>query len=428
MTDTPYLVALNLTRRCNLACAHCYLDAGTRSGGEAAELNTKEVEAILDDIAALSDETMVVLTGGEPLMRPDIDDLARHATNLGLMVVVGSNGTLLDEARAERLMAAGVRGVGISLDSLNPRTHDAFRGVEGAWARAMTAIDSCRRVGLGVQVHFSVTDDTADEFDDMVAFAKAAGAIALNVFFLVCTGRGEKVTNISLETYERLLERLCRAAHDSQGMMIRAKCAPHFKRMALQLDPAWPVTSAHGYEAGGCMAATRYCRVTPEGEVTPCPYMERSAGSLRERSFAEIWANSPLLATLRAPELEGRCGACEYGKVCGGCRARPLARDGNLMGEDFLCGYQPKGGAVIEPMADTGDSIPWDEDAEGRLKKMPPFVRKLVRRRAEEYVRSGGRTRVTAEDISALARQRFGSAEPPKFLATRLARALRGPR
>lgn len=425
MTDTPYLVALNLTRRCNLACAHCYLDAGIRAGGEATELTTAEVKAVLDDIAALSDETMVVLTGGEPLMRPDLDELACHAAGRGLMVVVGTNGTLLDESRAERLIEAGVRGIGISLDSLNPAVHDAFRGMPGSWARSMAAVDACRKAGLGVQIHFSATDDTAGEFDDMVAFARAAGAIALNVFFLVCTGRGEKVTNISVETYERLLARLCHAAHDSQGMMIRAKCAPHFKRMALQLDPNWPVTAAHGYEAGGCMAATRYCRVTPEGEVTPCPYMEVSAGSLRTSDFASIWHGSPLLAQLRAPSLEGRCGACEYGKVCGGCRARPLARHGNLMGEDFLCTYVPAGGPVLEPLADDGVGIPWSEDAEGRLKRMPPFVRKLVRRRAEEYVRSGGRAMVTAEDISALARQRFGFAEPPKSLAMRLARAMR---
>ena len=287
MTDTPYLIAFNLTHRCNLACAHCYLDAGIRSGGDTIGLTTFEVKAVFDDIAALSDETMVVLTGGEPLMRPDLDALARHAAGLGLMVVVGTNGTLLNETRAERLMEAGVRGIGISLDSLHPvlpRRVSRCAGKLGAFHGGGGVLP--QGGAWSADPFLRHRDDTADEFDAMVAFAKAAGAIALNVFFLVCTGRDEKVTNISVKTYERLLTRLCEAARNSQGMMIRAKCAPHFKRMALQLDPTWPVTAAHGYEAGGCMAATRYCRVTPEGEVkTPCPYMEvRPISCLLDRS------------------------------------------------------------------------------------------------------------------------------------------------
>jgi radical SAM protein with 4Fe4S-binding SPASM domain len=396
--QAPFLVALNLTRRCNLRCAHCYLDAGTRRHGGPEELGTGEVTAILDEIAALSDETLVVLTGGEPLLRPDILDLGRHAADLGLMVVVGTNGALLDEARVAALQAAG-----ISLDSLDPAHHDDFRGIEGAWAKTMAGIDACRRAGFMFQLHFSVTDDNAHELDDMIAFARSAGASVLNVFFLVCTGRGEKVTNISRETYERVLRRVTEAARDEQELLVRARCAPHFKRMALEIDPPLPVTLVDGYEAGGCLAGTRYCRVTPEGELTPCPYMENSVGSLRESGFAE----------LRAPRLKGRCGACEFAKLCGGCRARPLARDGNLMGEDFLCGYEPGGGAVIEPLRETKGSLAWTPEAEARLQRVPPFVRRFVKRRADDYARELGATAVTAEHLQTLARRRFGTAGPP---------------
>ena len=412
--EPPFLVAFNLTRRCNLTCAHCYLDAGIRRDGTPDELTTAEVCDLLDGIAAMSDETMVVLTGGEPLLRPDILDLARHAAGLGLMVVVGTNGMLLSPARVAALQRAGVQAVGISLDSLDPAYHDRFRGRAGAWAKTMAGIDACRGAGLMFQIHVSVTDGNADELDAMIAFAREAGASVLNLFFLVCTGRGETVTNISSATYERVLVRLAEAARDETELLVRARCAPHFKRVALEMDPPLPVTLAQGYEAGGCLAGTRYCRVTPEGELTPCPYMEASAGSLRETDFAMLWRNAPLFARLRAPRLEGRCGACEYAKLCGGCRARPLARDGNLMGEDFLCGYQPGGGATIEPLLGTaGGSFAWAPEAEARLAHVPSFVRRFVRRRAEDHAREIGALSVTAEHLETLARRRFGGKGPP---------------
>jgi radical SAM protein with 4Fe4S-binding SPASM domain len=414
----PFLVALNLTLRCNLECAHCYLDAGIRRRGDPSELKTEEVNRILDEIAALSDETMVVLTGGEPMMRPDILEIAQHAGDLGLMVVIGTNGAQLNDARIAALQEAGVKAAGISLDSLNPDYHDDFRGQKGAWAKTMAGIDACRRAGFMFQLHFSVTDDNADELDDMIAFARSAGASVLNIFFLVCTGRGETVTNISRDVYEDVLQRVAEAARDEKELLVRARCAPHFKRMALQMDPPLPVTVLDGYEAGGCHAANRYCRVTPQGELTPCPYMEISAGSLRENGFAELWRDAPLFEQLRTPQLEGRCGACEFQKVCGGCRARPQARDGNLMGEDFLCGYDPRGGAIIEPIGPITGTMEWTEDAQKRLDHVPSFVRRFVRQRAEAYAREQGAAAVLAEHLDALARRRFGDAGPPAAFKT----------
>lgn len=410
VADPPFIVALNLTRRCNLACAHCYLDAGIRRSGACAELVTAEVEEVLGEIASLGGETMIVLTGGEPLLRADLESIVRTAANLGLMVVVGTNGTMLDGRRVAALTEAGVAGVGISLDSLDPICHDNFRGVPGAWARTMAAIDACREGGLAFQLHFSVTNRNAAELDAMIEFARSAGALVLNVFFLVCTGRGEQFADISTATYDDALRRVTRAAREETGLLVRAKCAPHFKRMAMELDNAWPITLAHGYEAGGCLAGTRYCRVTPEGNVTACPYIETPVGSIRTTSFAEIWRDAPMFHRLRAPQLEGRCGCCEFRKICGGCRARPLARDGDLMGEDFLCGYQPRGGAVIEALGDAGGGIAWSAEAKQRLARVPPFLRRMVKSRVEAEVRREGRDAVTADDMQASTKRRTTAA------------------
>jgi radical SAM protein with 4Fe4S-binding SPASM domain len=411
--EAPFLVAMNLTRRCDLACAHCYLDAGTRRSGSDAELTATEVEEVLGGIASLGGDTMVVLTGGEPLLRPDLETIIRHAASLGLMVVVGTNGTVLDARRVATFVEAGVAGVGISLDSLNPGYHDEFRGRPGAWAKTMAAIDACRQNGLAFQIHFLVSNRNAGELDAMIEFAHSAGALVLNVFFLVCTGRGKRFADVSAGVYDDVLRRVTLAAHEETRLLVRAKCAPHFKRMAIEFDPVWPITLVHGYEAGSCLAGTRYCRVTPEGEVTACPFIDTPAGSVRTAPFAEIWRNAPMFRQLRTPVLEGRCGRCEYRRICGGCRARPLARDGALMGEDFLCSYEPRGGAVIEPLRDAGTGVVWSAEAERRLARVPPFLRRMVRSRVETEVRRRGGDTVTASDMQASKERRIARAGSP---------------
>jgi radical SAM protein with 4Fe4S-binding SPASM domain len=181
--------------------------------------------------------------------------------------------------------------------------------------------------------------------------------------------------------------------------------------MALEMNPPLPVTLIHGYEAGGCLAGTRYCRVTPTGGITACPYIEESVGSIRDTAFEDIWRDAPMFNVLREPQLQGRCGTCEYSKLCGGCRARPFAKHGDLMGEDFLCGYQPAGGATIEPMLAEG-AVPWTSEAENRLARVPGFVRRFVRKRAETHAREVGAATVTAEHLNELAKMRFGNAPP----------------
>ncbi|OGS81549.1 MAG: pyrroloquinoline quinone biosynthesis protein PqqE [Gallionellales bacterium GWA2_55_18] len=409
-----FLLAINLTKRCNLACAHCYMDAKTMQQGDKNELTTNEVRGLLDDIAERSTETMVVLTGGEPLMRGDLEELVAHGTKRGLAMVVGTNGVALTEKRVQSLKAAGAMGVGISVDSLDPEKHDAFRGLPGAWEKTMAGIESCKRYDLPFQIHFSVTEANADEVSSMIDFARATGARVLNVFFLVCTGRGESMSDISPITYERVLSQLVAAQEQSKDLLIRARCAPHYKRIAYQRNPASTLTRAAGYEGGGCLAGIHYCRITPEGGVTACPYIPTEEGNIRDTKFWDIWNQSPTFRSLRNPLLQGKCGSCEFRKLCGGCRARPLAMGDSLMDTDPWCVHVPAGSAVIESLAEQPKKLAWSEEAEKRLAHVPSFLRKMVRNRAESYVLELGLHLVTEEHLATLAAKRFGSNGPPR--------------
>jgi radical SAM protein with 4Fe4S-binding SPASM domain len=248
----------------------------------------------------------------------------------------------------------------------------------------------------------------------MIDFARAAGARVLNVFFLVCTGRGESMSDISPFTYERVLNQLVAAQEQSSDLLIRARCAPHFKRIAYQRNPASTLTRAAGYEGGGCLAGIHYCRVTPAGGVTACPYIPTEEGNIRETRFWDIWDSSPTFRSLRNPALQGKCGSCEFQKLCGGCRARPLALGESLMDTDPWCVHAPDGSAVIEPLTEQPGNIAWSEEAEKRLSRVPSFLRKMVRSRAENYVNELGLQMVTEEHLAALAAKRFGSNGPPR--------------
>lgn len=409
-----FLLAINLTKRCNLACAHCYMDAETLKHGGEGELATGEVRRLLNDIAGRSNETMVVLTGGEPLMRPDLEELLAHGTELGLAMVVGTNGVALTDKRVQSLKAAGAMGAGISVDSLDPQKHDAFRGLPGAWEKTLNGIEACKRHDLSFQIHFSVTESNADEVPAMIDFARASGARVLNVFFLICTGRGESMSDISPITYERVLEQLVEAQEQSQDLLIRARCAPHYKRIAYQRNPGSTLTRAAGYEGGGCLAGIHYCRITPEGGVTACPYIPDEEGSIRDAKFWDIWDQSPVFQSLRNPKLQGKCGSCEFQKLCGGCRARPLAMGDSLMDTDPWCVHIPDGSAVIQPLVEQPKKLIWNKEAEKRLSRVPSFLRKMVKSRAESYVQELGMHVVTEEHLATLSAKRFGSGGPPR--------------
>ncbi|MEE9202684.1 MAG: radical SAM protein, partial [Dehalococcoidia bacterium] len=375
----PSLVSWNLTSACNLRCSHCYLDAGHRLEGE---LATDECCHIIDQMAALGTE-MVILTGGEPLLRKDIFAIARYASQKGILVVMGTNGVLIDEEVASSLKDSGLQGVGISLDSLHAQRHDSFRGVKGCWEGAVRGIDACVKQGLQVIVQTTATQWNYEEIPAMIDFAQSKGAVAFNLYYLVCTGRGEGLADITPQQYEESLAYVVEAQAHHPGIMVRAKCAPHANRIAHQ-------RGAPLMASAGCPAGTSYLRITPEGQVTPCPYLPLVAGNLREVGLREIWEGSSILRELREPRLEGRCGACEYARVCIGCRARAWATGGAVMGEDPWCSYQPGGGSPL-----LVDEVAWTPEAESRLQRIPSFIRGRVKLAIEAQARGKGYTLIT---------------------------------
>lgn len=403
------LLAINLTTRCNLACAHCYLDAGTLRNHDPDELSTGEVCRLLNQVAARSKETMVVLTGGEPLLRRDIEEIVAHGNQLGLFMVVGTNGMLLTPKRVASLKAAGLQGAGISLDSLDPEYHDHFRGQPGAWEKTLRGIEECRRQDLSFQIHFSITVGNAHELPAVIDFAAQLGARVMNVFFLVCTGRGKELSDISPGEYEKLLHQILEAQERYAQMIIRPRCAPHYKRVALQRDPDATINQISGNEGDGCIAGRHYCRITPHGGVTACPYIEEEVGNIRQKSFITLWDNNVQFKALRKPVLTGKCGDCEYQKLCGGCRARPVSQGLNLMDEDNLCAYIPQGDQVIEPLRFDGQPVRWSAEAEQRIKRVPAFIRKMVKKRAEALVTQRGEPEITCAHLEEMIAKRFGN-------------------
>jgi radical SAM protein with 4Fe4S-binding SPASM domain len=394
---TPWLVSWNLTRRCNLACGHCYLDAGQRNGPDGNGLATEDALRIVDDLATSAPGAMVILTGGEPLLRKDLETLVATCAARGLTPVIGSNGTILDEARARSLAAAGARGVGISVDSAAPDFHDSLRGRSGAWLGALDGIAAARVAGLPVLMQAALFEQNRQEIGRIADLARDLGATALNFFFLVCTGRGATQTDISPASYELALREIVVLQDKHPDIVIRARCAPYVRRlMGLRAGEG---KGAFADFSSACLAGRSYLRITPEGGVTPCPYIPLVIGSIREKSLAAILAKAPEIRRLRDEPPSGKCGRCEFALSCGGCRARALAACGDLMAEDPKCAYAPAPNAIPEmaPVRSPGAGVSWRADAEARLANIPVFVRARVRKRLEEKAAEEGLAEITPE-------------------------------
>jgi len=260
---------------------------------------------------------------------------------------------LIDDDVAKKLKKAGIKTVSISLDSSIPERHDEFRGVKGSWEHAVEAIKALGRNGMLLQVNTTVTKQNYDEIDDIMALAEELGVENFHLFFLVPTGRGVKIEDISPSMYEDMIKNAF-AKGAKHKLNVKPADAPQFMRIAkdMGLDMRRWVR--------GCMAGLYYCRIYPTGDVTPCPYLPIKLGNIRERSFKDIWFNSEILNNLRDfSKLKGKCGICDYREVCGGCRARaygltsdfmdtcgdlhePEELKGDYLAEEPWCVYQPK--------------------------------------------------------------------------------------
>ncbi|MFQ5431769.1 MAG: radical SAM protein [Nitrospinota bacterium] len=411
MGFVPYAISWNLTKRCNLACKHCYLDAGAREKGADDELSEQQALEVVSQIAEVNPGTVLILTGGEPLMHPAIYKICKKAHQLGMMPVLGTNGTMLTSQVVEKLKDAGVSGIGVSIDSMEEDRHDTFRGTPGALIKSIEGLTAARDGGLEIQVQTTPTSDNVREIPQIAEWAHHFGASVFNLFFLVCTGRGETMADISPQAYEDILKWAADSKDTFPGMMIRPKCAPHFKRILHQQDPNHPLLQTY---IAACRAGTHYCRITPDGKVTPCPYMPTEAGDLKESRFDSIWNNSPALQQYRSPEYGGKCGLCRYRLMCGGCRARAYATLGDEMAEDQWCVYEPL--ALEEPIQnidtlskfdaeESADSLSdkWSDVAREKLLKIPFFARSIVQRAVEKYAEENSIDEITPEIMRAAA-------------------------
>ena len=349
------LVAWEITRSCNLYCAHCRASANESQCTE--ELTTLECYGLVDQLLEVG-HPILILTGGEPLRRPDIFQVGQYAAGKGLRVVMGTNGTLITEEVAAKMKSIPLSRISVSLDFPNPELQDKFRGKEGAYEAALKGIQNAQKAGVEIQINCTLTQMNVQYLDEMVELALRLGAVAFHPFLLVPTGRGKGLESVELtpQQYEETLNHI----YDKQKelgnkLFFKPTDAPHYVRIMKQRQKSdqtnTPVTQGDS-SAGrhhptnaisrGCLAGTGFCFISHTGRVQGCGYLDVEAGNIRKQPFNEIWNDSPLFIHLRNLEnLKGKCGNCEFKRVCGGCRARAFEATGNYLESEPYCIYQP---------------------------------------------------------------------------------------
>ncbi len=344
---TPQLrmVAWELTRSCNLACGHCR--ASAELGPYPGELSTRECIRVMDEIALVS-KPVIILTGGEPLLRPDVFDLAKYGTGKGFRMVMATNGTLFTEETVGKIKDSGIQRISISIDGPDPETHDAFRKVKGSFEGSLRGIEMAKKGGLEFQINTTITQFNLRLIPDILRLAVNLGAAALHIFLLVPTGRGKELRDqeISGEDYEKTLHWFY-DQWNKVPLQLKATCAPHYYRILRQQakkEGKKITPKEYGLDAmtRGCLGGISFCFISHMGQVQPCGYLELNCGNVRETSFQTIWASSEVFRNLRNTDgYSGKCGRCEFRKVCGGCRARAYEISGDYMAEEPYCVYEP---------------------------------------------------------------------------------------
>lgn len=341
----PRLVAWEVTRRCNLNCVHCR--ASAERGPYPGELNPEICLRILEQIAATGNP-IVILTGGEPLLRNDIFDLASRGTELGLRMVMATNGTLLTREIVETMKASGIKRVSVSLDGPDASSHDQFRQVPGAFDWSINGVRFLRDAHLDFQINTTVTKHNVKRVPEMLDVAIKLGAVAHHIFLLVPTGRAKDMVDQEIDSleYENLLHWFYERGKEVP-IHLKATCAPHYYRILRQEAHKRGERvdfETYGLDAvtRGCLGGTGFCFISHDGVVQPCGYLELDCGNVTQDSFEKIWGESAVFKRLRDfSQYEGKCGRCEYLRVCGGCRARAFEATGNFLAEEPLCLYQP---------------------------------------------------------------------------------------
>jgi len=344
--NTLRLVAWETTRRCNLACKHCRAVAEDHPYDN--ELDTKASFKLLEQIKEVGDP-IIILTGGEPLLRDDIFDIAAFGTKLGLRMVMAPNGTLITTEIAKKMKASGIKRLSISLDGSTPETHDNFRGLKNAFEKSLQGIEIVKKAGIEFQINTTITKTNLDQIPKILKLAEKLGAVAHHIFLLVPTGRGKYIVDseINAREYEETLNWFYDQSKKT-SLQLKATCAPHYYRILRQRakeDGEKVTFESHGLDAvtRGCLAGTGFCFISHVGRVQTCGFLDVDCGDITKQSFKDVWDNSKVFNTLRDfKNLEGKCGICEFKQVCAGCRARAYEATGNYLAPEPLCSYKPR--------------------------------------------------------------------------------------
>ncbi|SPD71772.1 Radical SAM domain protein [uncultured Desulfobacterium sp.] len=339
------LVAWEVTRSCNLNCIHCRAASGR--GPYAGELDTNKSIEILNEISSIG-SPIVILTGGEPLLRGDIFDLAKHGTAKGLRMVMATNGSLLTPEIIRKIKSSGIKRVSVSIDGADKGQHDQFRMVDGAFEKSLSGVRQLQEAGVEFQINTTVTRHNFHNISDILGLSVSLGAVAHHLFLLVPTGRAREMKDqeIGAAEYEQLLHWFYQM-RDKVPLHLKATCAPHYYRILRQeaSSKGEKVTiETYGLDAmtRGCLGGTSFCFISYDGIVQPCGYLELNCGDLKQSTFSTIWHGSEKFGQLREfSAYKGKCGRCEYIRVCGGCRARAFEATGDFLAEEPLCAYEP---------------------------------------------------------------------------------------
>lgn len=348
MEFKPKWIAWEITRRCNLKCVHCRSSSEMEVKGHP-DLSHEEAFKVLDNISDYA-KPVVVLSGGEPLIRKDVFDIARYGVEKGLRMCLATNGTLVTDDICGKIKDSGIKIVSLSLDGSTETVHDDFRNEKGAFSGTINAARLFKKHGIEFIINSSFTKRNQEEIPRVYKLAKELGATAWYMFMIVPTGRGEDIMHelISKEDYEDILEWHYRMEKDESDMLVRPTCAPHYYRVVLQKAKEEKVKFERRtlkFSTGGskgCIAGQLICLINVDGDVFPCSYFPKSAGNIKKQSFKEIWEESELFNELRDfKKYKGKCGSCEYINVCGGCRARAYSIHGDYLDEEPFCSYMP---------------------------------------------------------------------------------------
>lgn len=348
MEFSPKWIAWEITRRCNLRCVHCRSSSQLEVEGHP-DFSLDEAKRVLDDIHSYA-SPVVVLSGGEPLLRPDVFDIAAYGTALGLRMCLATNGSLVTADTCRLIAESGIRMVSLSLDGSTAAVHDDFRNQPGAFDGVMNAIRLFNAHNIDFLVNSSFTKRNQDEAPKIHQLVKSLGATAWYLFMIVPTGRGEEIMAelIPPDEYEAMLNWHYDMEKEEDELLVRPTCAPQYYRVVLQRAKQEGEKFKRRtlkFSTGGskgCLAGQLICMIDVDGNVLPCSYFPLPAGNIRTQSFREIWEQSPLFLEMRDfAGYKDHCGRCEYLNVCGGCRARAWAVTGDYLAGEPFCSHRP---------------------------------------------------------------------------------------